>query len=200
MSPTIPQTDRAQAKKELVFDAAADVFAQYGFRRTTMNDIAQAASMSRPALYLMFANKENLFCELTNHRLNEAIEQSIAALSQENEITARIINALLVFEKVYYEPVSNSPHGAELMDVNLSLAGENMAKGFAKLVAGFAKALREAEKSEQLSLKDSPLSHKAFVELLFTAIGGVKKKANSTADFRKKTEQVATIFLKSIAI
>lgn len=200
MSASNPQADKTQAKKEAVFDAAAGVFAQYGFRRTTMNDIAQAAGMSRPALYLMFANKENLFCELTDHRLNQAIDQSIAALSEEGEISLRVIQALLLFEKVYYEPVSNSPHGAELMDINLSLAGENMTKGFARLVTGFTKTLREAEKLNQVSFRDSPLSPKAFVELLFTAIGGVKKKASSTADFRKKTEQVASIFLASIMI
>ena len=46
-------------KREAVFGVAADVFAQYGVRRTAMNDIAQAAGISRPALYLMVENKED---------------------------------------------------------------------------------------------------------------------------------------------
>ena len=60
--PTSKQTTvRAKAKKNIVFEAAHEVFAQYGYKRTTMNDIAQAADISRPALYLIFDNKENLF-------------------------------------------------------------------------------------------------------------------------------------------
>ncbi|MFK7865616.1 MAG: TetR/AcrR family transcriptional regulator [Pseudohongiellaceae bacterium] len=198
MNQSITSNEKAQAKKEAVFDAASEVFAQYGFRRTTMNDIAQAVGISRPALYLMFSNKENLFCELTNHRLNQAIEQSILVLSGKENLKSRFINALLIFEKVYYEPVSDSPHGAELMDVNQSLAGESLMKGFSKLVASFARTLKDGEKEGLVSFENSPLNSKTFVELLFTAIGGVKKKASSTTDFRKKTEQVASIFLASI--
>ncbi|MDD9889096.1 MAG: helix-turn-helix domain containing protein, partial [Gammaproteobacteria bacterium] len=111
-------TEQSQAKKDAVFEAAAEVFARYGYRRTTMNDIAEAAGISRPALYLIFENKENLFCELSDFRLNQAIDVAIDALATSGELRRRFIQALLVFEKVYYEPVSNSPHGEELMDTN----------------------------------------------------------------------------------
>ena len=84
--------DRAQAKRLAVFDAAAEVFAQYGFRRTTMNDIAEAAGISRPALYLMFDNKENLFQDLVVHRLNLAIEQALAALAEEAKFQQRFMS------------------------------------------------------------------------------------------------------------
>ena len=61
------------AKKETVFAAAYDVFSTYGYRRTSMNDIAQAAGMSRPALYLLFDNKESLFRELAADLQTQAI-------------------------------------------------------------------------------------------------------------------------------
>ncbi|MFT4860809.1 MAG: AcrR family transcriptional regulator [Pseudohongiellaceae bacterium] len=192
------ETARIKAKKETVFDAAAVVFAQYGFRRTTMNDIAEAASMSRPALYLMFANKENLFYELANHRLDEAVEQASAVLSGSGSSRVRFIDALLIFEKIYYEPIADSPHGAELMDINQSLAADTMMNGVSTLIAAFAKLLKQAEKSGEVSFEGSPLTAKSFVELLLTAIAGVKKKASSKAEFRKQTEQVAEIFLAFI--
>lgn len=44
-----------------IIEAATAVFLRYGFRRTTMGDLAQAAGISRPALYLRFCNKENIF-------------------------------------------------------------------------------------------------------------------------------------------
>lgn len=189
---------QTQAKKDAVFEAAAEVFAQYGYRRTTMNDIAQAASISRPALYLVFENKENLFCELVDYRLNQAIDAAIVVLEKSGELNTRFIDALLVFEKVYYEPVSNSPHGEELMDTSQSLAGELMMKGFGKLVTAFSRVLKEAEDNGEANFSNTPLTPKSFVELLLSALGGIKKKTKTMAEFRKQTEQVAQIFLASI--
>lgn len=48
-------------KDAQVIEAAGQVFLRYGFRRTTMGDLAQAAGVSRPALYLRFCNKEKVF-------------------------------------------------------------------------------------------------------------------------------------------
>ena len=50
-----------QEKDDQIIEAATSVFLRYGFRRTTMGDIAEAAGVSRPALYLRFCNKEHIF-------------------------------------------------------------------------------------------------------------------------------------------
>lgn len=44
-----------------VVEAAADQFLRHGFTRTTIGDVAHAAGISRPALYLLFSGKEALF-------------------------------------------------------------------------------------------------------------------------------------------
>jgi AcrR family transcriptional regulator len=49
------------SKRDRAVIAAADLFMRYGFARTTMGDIAKAADMSRPALYLLFPGKEEVF-------------------------------------------------------------------------------------------------------------------------------------------
>lgn len=43
-----------------ILSAAIDTFARYGFRRTTMGDVAAAAGLSRQTLYAAFASKEDL--------------------------------------------------------------------------------------------------------------------------------------------
>jgi len=50
-----------EAKKAKVIEAAQSVFFRYGYRRVTMRDIAEAAGISRPALYLLFCSKEEVF-------------------------------------------------------------------------------------------------------------------------------------------
>ncbi|MEQ8315026.1 MAG: helix-turn-helix domain-containing protein [Gammaproteobacteria bacterium] len=189
---------RNQAKQESVLDTAANVFAQYGFRRTTMNDIAEAAGISRPALYLMFDNKEHLFHELAAYRINLALAASEAVLKSEGSVADRFIDALMVFEKTYTEPVANSPHGEELIDVNMSLASDVMNKGYASLVSSLAKLLNDAAKEGEVSFERMPMSAKAFVELLLASIKGIKTKAGTKAEYRKQTRQAAQIFLDSI--
>tara|TARA_R110002073_G_scaffold9346_3_gene47952 strand:- start:29 stop:640 length:612 start_codon:yes stop_codon:yes gene_type:complete len=189
---------RVSAKKNTVLDTAASVFAQYGFKRTTMNDIAQAAGISRPALYLMFENKEHLFKELAAHRLNLALIEARAVLEQDGSVGNRFIDAIMVFEKTYTEPVANSPHGAELIDVNMNLAADVMTKGKSKLILALAKVLKEADESGEVSFKNTPMTHKAFVELLLSSIGGIKNKAGTKAEYRKQTQQVAQVFLSAI--
>lgn len=64
--------------KELL-DAALGVFLRYGYRRTTMGDIAKAAMMSRPSLYARFANKDEVYgavFSLHIDRMLEALEQA----------------------------------------------------------------------------------------------------------------------------
>ena len=57
-----------------VLKAAESVFLRFGYRRTTMGDLAAAAGMSRPSLYLVFCNKEEVF---------EAVLQAFAARTLE---------------------------------------------------------------------------------------------------------------------
>ncbi|MFT5794617.1 MAG: AcrR family transcriptional regulator, partial [Saprospiraceae bacterium] len=186
-------------KQKLVFDAAANVFAQYGFRRTSMNDIANAAGISRPALYLIFKNKQELFRQLAAHLQNHGIDQAISALGKEGEISVRLVNAILAYEAIYYEPIAQSPHGAEIIDINLSIAADLMQEGHTRLVRTLADAIDEASARGEIKLDGKMPKTKPFVELLMSSISGQKKKANSTQMFRRQIKQVTHIFLQSVS-
>ena len=55
MAQTLP------TKEERVLETAEGVFTRYGYARTTMGDLARSAGLSRPALYLLFPDKEAVF-------------------------------------------------------------------------------------------------------------------------------------------
>ena len=199
MNKPLVATAKHQAKRDAVYDAASVVFAQYGFRRTTMNDIAKSAGISRPALYLMFENKEDLFQGLAAHRLDQAIDSALSVLQGSGKIADRFLESLLVFEQIFYEPIADSPHGTELMDISLSLASEIMTKKLTRFHAALTESLSEAEARGQITFARTPMKPRAFVEMLFTALNGVKKRALNTAEFRKLVRQLTEIFLLSIA-
>lgn len=55
------RTAEESGRREHVLAVALQAFARYGYRKTSMEDVAQAADISRPGLYFLFTSKQNLF-------------------------------------------------------------------------------------------------------------------------------------------
>jgi AcrR family transcriptional regulator len=75
--------DSALSNAQLVIIIAAqDIFARFGFKKTTMNDIARAAHKAKSSIYRYFKSKEEIFqtiVERESQILKEKIEKSINA-------------------------------------------------------------------------------------------------------------------------
>ena len=199
-SSTAPPPPGADSKRDAVFDAAAEVFAQYGFRRTAMNDIARAAGMSRPALYLMFANKEALFRELAAHRQAQALAAASNTLAMQTPFRARFAEAIQVYEQILYEPIAPSPHSAEFLDLKTGVSTDVIQQGHTKLVTSLTKALEAAEHQGEVSCREIDQTARSFVELLLSALNGVKGKATSVRAFRKQSKALVRVFLEAISL
>ena len=66
-------------KQHAILLSAWQAFATYGFRKTSMDDIARGANMSRPAVYLHFKGKEEIFRSLVQSYYDGAVEDVTAA-------------------------------------------------------------------------------------------------------------------------
>jgi AcrR family transcriptional regulator len=71
-----PETE--DARKRVLLEAAITVFMRYGYRKTSMDEVARAAQVSRQGLYLHFANKEDLF----RAAVKQVLEGSLQAAAQ----------------------------------------------------------------------------------------------------------------------
>ena len=63
-----PETRIQREKREIILEAALDVFSTHGFRGSTIDQIAEAAGMSKPNLLYYFRRKEDIH-ETLMHRL-----------------------------------------------------------------------------------------------------------------------------------
>lgn len=77
-----------------ILDAALGQFARYGLRKTSMDDVARAADLSRPGLYLHFPSKEALFVATLEHLLARTMAAVDAALAADRPWLDRIVDAL----------------------------------------------------------------------------------------------------------
>ena len=70
-------------KKEQILKVAGNIFAKFGLKKTTMDEIAKLARMGKSTLYYYFKSKESMFSEVINkesqilkQKLKEAVEQA----------------------------------------------------------------------------------------------------------------------------
>ncbi len=71
--------EEAQETRKRILDAAEDVFHEQGVARTSLADIAQAASVTRGAIYWHFKNKLDLFdamCERVRLPMAQMVQDS----------------------------------------------------------------------------------------------------------------------------
>jgi AcrR family transcriptional regulator len=54
----------AAERRQQLLDVAVTTFSQRGYRNTSMNDLAEAAGVTKPVLYQHFSSKRELFLEL----------------------------------------------------------------------------------------------------------------------------------------
>lgn len=69
---------KAVQTRQRILDAAASVFAAQGFKATSLNDIAAAASMKSGSLYFHFESKDALLAEV----LREGIARSLRIVKE----------------------------------------------------------------------------------------------------------------------
>ncbi len=71
----------ATARREQLLDVALEVFARTGYHDTSMNDVAEAAGVTKPVLYQHFESKRELFQALLDAvgwRMLSAIREGTA--------------------------------------------------------------------------------------------------------------------------
>ena len=73
------EQDRARRKNDILLSARA-VFAQQGFRRATVDEIAQRAEVAKGTIYLYFENKEAILADLVLLALAELRSQLATAV------------------------------------------------------------------------------------------------------------------------
>lgn len=101
----------AARRREQLLEVALQVFAARGFHQTSMNDVAEAAGVTKPVLYQHFSSKRALYLELlelVSHRLMAAIDEATSAAAGPREQVERGLRA-------YFRFVVDSPDEYQLM-------------------------------------------------------------------------------------
>jgi AcrR family transcriptional regulator len=78
-------------RRAALLDAARDVVLRFGYRKTTLEDIAAEAGVSRATVYNYFANKEEVFREIIAQELDRLRESMRLELNPEDPPEERLL-------------------------------------------------------------------------------------------------------------
>jgi AcrR family transcriptional regulator len=116
-----PEASADDAKRARILQAGMKAFLAYGYSRVTMDQIAQTAEMSRPALYLVFKNKADIYRALAAKLVGESFHKARIALAADGTFGDRINAAVDTCMISNYADIAASPHGAEILDAKSTL-------------------------------------------------------------------------------
>jgi len=71
-----------QEKQQSILNAACEVFAKHGYQKASMQDIADAAQVSKSVLFKYFSTKENLYLRLFRLATDSILEADATARAQ----------------------------------------------------------------------------------------------------------------------
>ena len=184
--------DEDDPRRASIMAAATECFARYGFKRTSMEDIAKAAGMSRPALYQHYRNKQDIFRSLVIWYFEATMARVAAALTPgldpEQALAAVFAAKMGPDMKLLFD----SPHGEELLDANFSTPADIAGKREAEIARLIAEWLAAEAEAGRIRLPDGDAA--ASAQILVAALGGLKTPGTSFDEICARLNRLATLF------
>ncbi|ARS37932.1 TetR/AcrR family transcriptional regulator [Pontibacter actiniarum] len=97
---------KAEAKKELILEAAKNVFGRLGYSKATLDDIAAAIGMKKPSLYYYYKSKELLYIEAFSQEWKDRLSHIKKLAEHEPNPHKRLLLYIQSSLRYYQEIVS----------------------------------------------------------------------------------------------
>lgn len=169
----IMRIDENSTRRDTILEAAFRCFANYGFKRVSMDDIASAAGLSRPALYNHFRNKTEIFRACFSALGAQVAAEACAASSEASGLVEALDRLLIIAFVQPHRDLSQMPHGAELVGMKTDFASDLMEDWFAGVERQAAFLI------ERWAAGDGAdgLTPAVVARLLVDAVEGIKTRA-----------------------
>ena len=99
MARSFSEREKENIRKSLI-DICKQSWTQYGYKKTSVDEICKQAGISKGAFYLFFESKEALFCEVLCSVQREICEMAEAAMEEEKGKSG-VVKALKLIYRAY---------------------------------------------------------------------------------------------------
>ena len=167
-------------RRARLLEAALATFMRFGYRKTSMEEVARAAQVSRQALYLHFSTKDGLFHDAVHHALATGLERASAVLHD----GARACEDRLAAAFDVWVGRHVGLLGTDVTDLEQArdlLVGPMVADYDERFTDAVTRALRAANLAA--AYKPAGLSARQLAEILYATARGFKHRCTSPEEF-----------------
>jgi AcrR family transcriptional regulator len=130
-------------RREQILNAAVGVFGKFGFKKTSVDDLAAAAGISKQGLYLHFSSKEEVFLAGLQRYLDDCLSRVQQELTKPgSSLLDRLVNAMDAWFGRHL--ATFTPESFDVIEASKLLAGDRLKEYESVLQAKLTKALAES--------------------------------------------------------
>ncbi|MBR0958510.1 TetR/AcrR family transcriptional regulator [Bradyrhizobium japonicum] len=188
--------------QDRILDAALRVFRRHGFRRSSIEQAAEEAGLTRQALYHHFASKEALFRAVLERIYEQGLAAEIAAAKAAEEAGLELAD-ILVAEigarmQSLLASLKDSPHTEELFSEHLAQARDLYQSYSNRFADEIATTIARVCRKRKLTL-ESGVSVRELARCVEMAIHGTKSAFPSMQPVDAFLKQLETMLRMLIA-
>jgi AcrR family transcriptional regulator len=186
ISPETRVTAAGADRRVAVRQSALDTFARFGYRKTSMEEVARAAHISRPGLYFLFASKEELFRASVSQALEHDVAEVQRILESDRPLSDRLLDSFDRWAGRYVGPLTRDV--AAVIEDNPELLGDivvSAPKRFASLVTGAIAAEGR-----------DPETAVALAQTMISASIGIKHQVDDREAYRQRLAVALKLLLR----
>lgn len=191
----VPGNKVAAKKRVAILKAAMEMFRRHGFKRTSVDLIAEEAGVAKPTIYAHFQDKEALFsavCQLFVDQMTAEAQKASAIESVHERFTA-MLAAKFTF---YFDVVLRSPHATELLGATNDLGKEIIDASDVAYRNFLTAAITLADKNNEFSLSSMKLGADELADVLLQAGHGAEYGAKTTEEHRANLRRLVGLLVR----
>jgi AcrR family transcriptional regulator len=189
------------AKPNAIVLAGLRLFTQYGYRKTSVDDIALAAQVAKRTVYLHFENKAAVFLAILEYFGDQVRQRCAAAETSAGTKVDRLSAFLDAYYGMGFELFSQSEHMPELEETFSKLARSRIDDLNAEYEGRLEKFLQSLEKTGEIGKPPQRLAVNQIVYILLKAAEGAKRDAKVQWDrklLERSLNQLATVAIAAM--
>ena len=187
------------AKPRAIVLAGLKLFTQYGYRKTSIDDIANAAQVAKRTVYLHFENKAAVFLAILEYLGDQVCQRCAAAESAGGTAAERLTGLLDAYFGMAFEIFSKSEHMPELEETFSMLARARIGdlnKEYENRLANF---LRSLQKTGAIGRPPQGLTVEQIVHILVRTAEGAKHGPEVQGDRKALERRLRELAILAIA-
>jgi AcrR family transcriptional regulator len=170
-------------KKNRLLDAALGTFVRFGFRKTSMEEVARAADVSRQTLYLHFATKEDLFRAAVAHAMETGLDIAARSLRDPSlSIQEKLAGAFDGWFGRYIGMIGADV--SDLEEMGHALVGPLFAESEERFVEMITKAIRGS--GLPAAYRSEGIRARQLGDMLTATARGLKHQCSSRSEFAER--------------